>query len=124
MHPLGSPVSSGVVGSAGIVPLGPGLGRFSLVAGQAGGLPVGGHWVVRFRSGGESLRPSDARPRKRLKDLCQEAGIVPWMRDRLPLVYIGDRLAAVADLWLDADFAVPPGEPGLQPLWEERPQLQ
>ena len=79
--------------------------------------------AFRFRAGGESLRPHPGRPRKRLKDLCQESGIVPWMRDRLPLVYLADRLAAVGDLWIDADFAVPPGVLSLKPVWIDRPRL-
>jgi tRNA(Ile)-lysidine synthase len=109
--------------AAGFIALGPGLGRFGLVAGRAGGLPPGSDWTIRFRQGGESLRPHPGRPRKRLKDLCQEAGIVPWMRDRLPLVFAGERLAAVGDLWLDADLALPPGGPALRPVWSDRPQL-
>ena len=104
-------------------PLGPGLGQFGLVPGRVGGLPADTRWTIRFREGGESLRPHAGRPRKRLKDLCQEAGIVPWMRDRLPLVFTEGRLAAVGDLWLDADIALPPGEPSLRPLWSDRPPL-
>ncbi len=107
------------------VDLGPGLGQFRLVAGEQGGLrlPLAPEPSFRFRAGGECLRPHPDRPRKRLKDLCQEAGIVPWMRERLPLVFVGDRLAAVADLWIDADFAAPPGVPALAPLWSGRPDL-
>ena len=106
-----------------LLPLGPGLGRFGLVAGHGGGLPADSGWTIRFRQGGESLRPHPGRPRKRLKDLCREAGIVPWMRDRLPLVFGEGRLAAVGDLWLDADIALPPGQPSLRPLWSDRPPL-
>jgi tRNA(Ile)-lysidine synthase len=122
-RPMPARAAEGPADAAGFMPLGPGLGRFGLVAGQAGGLPAGTAWTIRFRRGGESLRPHPGRPRKRLKDLCQEAGIVPWMRDRLPLVFAGERLAAVGDLWLDADLALPPGEPAFQPVWNERPQL-
>jgi tRNA(Ile)-lysidine synthase len=106
-------------------PLGPGLGRFGLVAGQTGGLraPLAAAASIRFRAGGESLRPHRDRPRKRLKDLCQEAGIVPWMRDRLPLVYVGERLAAVGDLWIDADFAAGDGTAALKPTWRDRPRI-
>ena len=77
----------------------------------------------RFRAGGESLRPHQGRPRKRLKDLCQEAGVVPWMRDRLPLVYVGEQLAAVGDLWVDADFAAGAGSSALKPVWTGRPRI-
>ncbi len=100
-------------------------GSFRLVAGQEGGLrlPGGEDTSIRFRAGGESLRPHPGRPRRRLKDLCREAGIVPWMRERLPLVFVGERLAAVGDLWIDADFAAPAGVPALKPVWEGRPRL-
>lgn len=109
----------------GFVELGPGLGSFGLVAGSQGGLrpPLDPDPVIRFRAGGEMLKPAAGRPRKRLKDLCQEVGIVPWMRTRLPLVFVGTRLAAVGDLWIDADLAAPPGGPALQPVWNDRPAL-
>ena len=105
--------------------LGPGLGRFGLVPGEQGGLcaRLAASAECRFRSGGEALRPHPERPRKRLKDLCQEMGIVPWMRDRLPLVYVGERLAAVGDLWIDSEFGVPAGRPALRPVWMDRPRL-
>lgn len=118
---LAHPAANGTLA----VDLGPGLGRFALVVGEEGGLPASAlaSASIRFRAGGESLRPHPGRPRKRLKDLCQESGIVPWMRDRLPLVYVGERLAAVGDLWIDAEFAVPVGEPSLKPVWTGRPEL-
>jgi tRNA(Ile)-lysidine synthase len=105
--------------------LGGGLGRISLVASDRGGLDPAllTDIVIRFRAGGESLRPHPARPRKRLKQLCQEAGIVPWMRERLPLFFTGSRLAAVGDLWIDADLAVTAGIPALAPVWSGRPEL-
>jgi tRNA(Ile)-lysidine synthase len=107
------------------VELGPGCGQFALVAGLGGGLCAARtvRPVLRFRRGGESLRPHPGRPRKRLKDLCQEAGVVPWMRERLPLVFVGDQLVAVADLWIDADFAAEAGRPALKPVWTGRPQI-
>ena len=120
-EPLLAPAS----GSSSCYDLGPGLGQFALIAGDGGGLCAAraGAATIRFRSGGESLRPHPDRPRKRLKDLCQENGIVPWMRDRLPLVYVGERLAAVGDLWIDVEFAVPAGRPALKPVWTDRPRL-
>jgi tRNA(Ile)-lysidine synthase len=119
------PVLEPAGGSGAMLDLGAGLGCFGLVAGEEGGLcarrSTGA--AFRFRTGGESLRPHPDRPRKRLKDLCQETGIVPWMRDRLPLVYVGDRLAAVGDLWVDLEFAVPVGQPALKPVWAGRPLI-
>jgi tRNA(Ile)-lysidine synthase len=108
-----------------VLELGPGLGCFGLVTGTGGGISAGEGAMtsIRFRTGGESLRPHPGRPRKRLKDLCQEAGIVPWMRDRIPLVYVGERLAAVGDLWVEAEFAAPAGMPALMPVWSGRPRM-
>ena len=107
------------------IDLGGGLGRFGLVAGDQGGLDpdLARELVLRFRIGGESLRPHPARPRKRLKQLCQEAGIVPWMREPLPLLIAGSRLVAVGDLWIDAELTVAPGKPALKPVWTGRPEL-
>lgn len=112
-------------GAEAAIELGPGCGRFRLVHGREGGLRVGlpGPLEIGFRGGGETLRPALDRPRKRLKDLCQEAGIVPWMRERLPLVHAGDRLVAVGDLWMEADCRAAPGSEGWLPVWEERPEL-
>jgi hypothetical protein len=42
------------------------------------------------------------------------------MRDRLPLVYAGERLVAVADLWVAADAS---SEPGTSVCWDGRPEL-
>jgi len=125
MEPLpASPPQASMAGAA-IVELGAGVGRFRLEPGVQGGLRGNAleSASIRFRAGGESLRPHPARPRKRLKDLCREAGIVPWMRERLPLVFIGERLAAVGDLWVDSDFAAAAGEPALRPVWEARPRI-
>ncbi|NNF67703.1 MAG: tRNA lysidine(34) synthetase TilS, partial [Gammaproteobacteria bacterium] len=79
--------------------------------------------LLRFRAGGEKLRPVGGKHRRELSKLFQEAGVVPWMRDRIPLVYAGERLAAVADLWLEQDLVVAPGDPGLGLTWKMHPPL-
>lgn len=103
-----------------------GLGRVVLDRVTGAGLrmaSLGERLELEYRAGGESLRPAAGRPRRALRNLFQEAGIVPWMRPRLPLLYAGGRLVAVADLWLDADFTAAAGEAGLQPRWEGRPRI-
>ncbi|NIR30656.1 MAG: tRNA lysidine(34) synthetase TilS [Gammaproteobacteria bacterium] len=67
---------------------------------------------VRFRQGGERCRPAGRGHTHALKKLLQEAAVPPWQRDRLPLVYVGGRLAAVGDLWVCESFRAGPGEPG------------
>ncbi len=101
-----------------------GLGTLALVPGAPVGLDpalVAAGCEVRFRSGGESLAPAAGRPTRRLKQLLQEAGIVPWMRSRLPLIYCGGELVAVADLWTAAQRR---RKGGVAVVWEDRPPLR
>jgi len=59
-------------------------------------LPELGKVEIRFRQGGERFR---YRGKTRiLKKLLQAWHIPPWQRECLPLLYIDDELAAVADL--------------------------
>lgn len=74
--------------------------------------------TVRRRGGGERCRPTGNPHTRPLKHLFQEAGIPPWRRDRIPLVYLGDQLAAVAWLWVCEPFAAGPDEPGWVLRWE------
>jgi tRNA(Ile)-lysidine synthase len=72
---------------------------------------------VRFRQGGERMQVrGHARPCA-LKRVLQERGIPPWVRERLPLIFIGHDLAAVADLLVAEPFAAGPAEPGLELRW-------
>ena len=78
--------------------------------------PDCGLWV-RFRRGGERCRPLGRSHTQTLKRLFQEQGVEPWLRDRIPLVFVGDRLAAVAGRWVCHDFAAGPAEPGWALRW-------
>ena len=60
--------------------------------------------VVKARSGGEKISLPGRKGRHTLKKLFQEAGIPLWERETIPLVYLDDKLAAVGDLWISADF--------------------
>ena len=42
------------------------------------------------------------------------------MRNQLPLVYSGENLIAVADLWISRDAV---SEPGIKVRWIDRPEL-
>ena len=87
------------------------------------GRGVGARWLedrpalVRLRAGGERVRLPGRRHSRSLKKLLQAEGIPPWQRERLPLVYLGDELAAVADLWVCEPFAATPGEAGWLVHW-------
>lgn len=59
------------------------------------------HVSVRPRRGGEKLKLPGRAGHHSLKKLFQEAGVPPWQRESRPLIYLNDRLAAVAGLWVD-----------------------
>jgi tRNA(Ile)-lysidine synthase len=47
--------------------------------------------------------------------------VLPWMRDALPLVFAGDALIAIGDLWLDAHWCAAADAPGFGCVWQDRP---
>ncbi len=60
---------------------------------------------VVFRSGGERIKPAGRAHHATLKNLFQQVGVPPWLRERVPLLYIGTELAAVAGYWYADEFA-------------------
>jgi tRNA(Ile)-lysidine synthase len=105
------------------LPLGDALGRLSWCS-QRGGLDpsrLPGTLTVRRRVGGETLRPHPHAKTHSVQHLCQALGVLPWMRDALPLVYAGESLVAVADLWQDARWCVGAEVPGLGVVWQDAP---
>jgi len=84
------------------------LGSLRLVEGGLTGIRgalLSSGLEVRFRKGGEKIRPVGHSCTHKLKKLLQQKAVVPWMRDQVPLLYAGDTLVAVADLWLAAEAA-------------------
>ena len=73
--------------------------------------------TVRARSGGERLQPDARRPRRTLKNLFQEAGVPPWQRERLPMLFCGDALVWVPGLGVDARFQTAAKRSGWVPEW-------
>jgi tRNA(Ile)-lysidine synthase len=72
---------------------------------------------VRLRSGGERLKVDALRPRRTLKNLFQEAGVPPWERERLPLLFCGADLVWVPGLGADSGYAAAKGAAGIIPEW-------
>lgn len=83
----------------------------------------GGVLRIGWRSGGERLRVAGQKNSRPLKKLLQEAGVVPWMRDRIPLVFCDDELVAVGDLWVCADAAYQGVGEAARVRWLGRPEL-
>lgn len=95
----------------------PGVGAFratpTIGEGINASLLPGNLATVKFRQGGERCRPVGRGHTHELRKLFQEQGIPPWQRERLPLIYIGGELAAVAHLWVCEPFQAMPNEPGI-----------
>lgn len=84
-----------------------------------GGLRVpSGQVEVRWRQGGERCRPDERGHSQSLKKLLQEYGLEPWLRDRIPLIYIDGQLAAVGDLWACKGFKARQDEVGYHLQWQ------
>jgi tRNA(Ile)-lysidine synthase len=79
--------------------------------------------TVRYRLGGEQLQVAGRAHRKLLKKWLQETGVLPWCRDRLPLVFAGRQLIAVADVFIAQEFAAAPAEPAVRIVWDSRPEI-
>lgn len=69
--------------------------------------------TVRFRAGGERCAPVGRGHSHELKKLFQEAGVPPWERERVPLLFVDDVLAQVVGYWICASHAAAPGEEAL-----------
>jgi tRNA(Ile)-lysidine synthase len=103
-------------------------GRLSIEPASGPGLPEAiarEGLEVRFRSGGERFKPAGSPHTRKLKQWFQEQGIVPWMRDRIPLLYWRERLVAVADLAVAADLpAADPNEGAWRVRWDAHPPIR
>ena len=60
---------------------------------KGGGLRVSSGYRVAFRSGKEKIRMGKNRD---IKNIFQESHVPSWLRDRIPLIYAGNELVAIA----------------------------
>ncbi len=93
-------------------------GRWSIGPARAGeaGLPeqvlhCADLMVVPLRASA-AIRVRSDGPHRRLKQLCQEAGIPAWRRRRLPMLQQGDEVLFVAGLGLNRSFTMQAGPTG------------
>ncbi len=69
--------------------------------------------TVRYRQGGEQCRPTPRGVTRTLKHLLQDCAVPPWERERQPLIYIDDALAAMVGVCVCAPFHAQAGEVGV-----------
>jgi tRNA(Ile)-lysidine synthase len=79
--------------------------------------------TVTGRIGGEALKPAHGAATRSVQHLCQDRGVLPWMRDALPYLFAGSELVAIGDLWLEARWCVPRGESGVAFRWTGGPSI-
>ena len=72
---------------------------------------------IANRQGGERFKPDLARPTRTLKYLLQEANMPPWLRERLPLIYLDDTLAVVPNIGVDCMMQATERDVGLVITW-------
>jgi tRNA(Ile)-lysidine synthase len=56
--------------------------------------------VIRFRRGGERCQPKGRGYHHALKKMFQDSGVPPWERNRIPLIFIEEKLVAVWGYWV------------------------
>jgi tRNA(Ile)-lysidine synthase len=93
-----------------------GVGRIRVIPGTGKGLvrQADRDVTIRFRKGGERCKLPNRGGEHSLKNLFQELGVVPWMRERIPLIYIGEKLAAIGDMLVCEGFTAGEQEEGRQ----------
>ena len=75
--------------------------------------------TISYRQGGELIKPVGHNMKKSLKNLYQENKILPWTRDKIPLIYCQDDLVSVADLWLNQNYMASQKEEGFFVNWHK-----
>ncbi len=101
---------------AGEVELPGGLGRLCAVDGDARPARVPCALGVRWRRGGERLRPTGSAHTRDLRLIFQELGVPPWQRERVPLLFDGQHL--VAAVGIVADDRLGQLWPGIRVEWK------
>jgi tRNA(Ile)-lysidine synthase len=122
MQPLGPPPPNGwrqEISPDVPIELPLGLGSLSLKPVTGSGISLvhaPGPLIVTFRTGDRSAQGGSRDGWGDLGNLFRECGVVPWMRERLPLVSCEGQLVAIADLWVRRSARASQGETGLQVL--------
>lgn len=73
--------------------------------------------MIRYRQGGESLKPEENRPNRSLKSIFQTSSIPPWQREHLPLLFLDNELACLPDIATASKFSAKEDELGLYVHW-------
>lgn len=73
---------------------------------------------IRMRAGGERLRLASNRPSQTLKHILQAHCIPPWLRERMPLIWLADTLVCIPNIGVEPSVAALPDEMGVTIRWQ------
>jgi tRNA(Ile)-lysidine synthase len=73
--------------------------------------------VLGPRRAGVRMADAPGRPRHSFKNLCQEAGVPPWWREHLPVLYVAGEPVWIAGVGIAPDARCRAGEAGMMPAW-------
>ncbi len=94
------------------------LGRVRLQAAPDGlAIEAEDRLEIRFGDEAGSVKPRGRKTRT-FKKIYQDYGVPPWLRQRIPLLFVNEELAAVGDLFMCADQAAKNAENSLILTWE------
>lgn len=74
--------------------------------------------TVTFRFNGLSCTPAGRQGSRSFKRLCQDYGIPPWLRDRVPLIMLDGELAAVGDYLVCDKFVAKDRQAAVKINWQ------
>jgi tRNA(Ile)-lysidine synthase len=72
---------------------------------------------IQYRNGGERFKADLNRPSRTLKHVLQNHALPPWVRERLPLIFMDETLVMIPNVGVDAQFSAQSHELGLQVCW-------
>ncbi len=75
--------------------------------------------TIKTRVGGERIKPDSNRPSRSLKMVMQQAEIPPWQRSHIPLIFVGDTLAMIPNIAIEASLKAAADEMGLVVIWQQ-----
>lgn len=73
--------------------------------------------IIRYRHGGEKIYSNSLKQSKSIKQLFQEHNVLPWLRNKVPLIYINEKLAVVPGFCVDRNYLANKNETSLDIQW-------
>ena len=78
---------------------------------------------IKFRKGGEKISLGIKKTPKTLKDFFNEKKILPWTRDKIPLIYDDQHLICIGDFWINDDFIANKKERSFAIQWNTKMRI-